>query len=171
MFLYIGNILNIYSDVRVTASDQKEAFGSVWKPIDGVISLAVEASWISLKSSRSWWRMELPRRTAISRVHIFVPFFSGKNRVANIIAMSGLAVYIGDSSVGNGSKNAMCGKPWVPSYTSVLSIDCTDTLVGKYLFVAAADRPGAALYMTELTIYGCEGESICLCFNLFQFCA
>ena len=34
--VHVGNILNIYSPVRITASDQKVGYGSISKPVDGV---------------------------------------------------------------------------------------------------------------------------------------
>ena len=81
--------------------------------------------------------------------------------------MIGFAVYIGDFAAGNGSTNPMCGNPSWARYNTIILIDCTDTLVGKYLYVAAADRPGAALYLNEVIVNGCEGE--CACLNCFEF--
>ena len=72
-------------------------------------------------------------------------------------AMNGFAVYVGDVSDGNGSKNAMCGKPWSKNSATAIDINCIDPLVGKYLFVAAAARDTASLHLNEIYIYGCEG--------------
>ena len=150
----IGKILNIYSRVNITASGQHFGYSSIWKPIDGLYSPAVQSSWRSLRSSNSWWRMELPHRIGISKVIIYTP-----ERTSTITGqMNGFAVYIGDSSVGNGSHNAMCGRPWVASTTSVITINCTYTPIGKYMYVAGADRSGAQLYLSEISVYECEGE-------------
>ena len=165
MLRFIDNILNIYSPVHVTASDQRE-YGSIWKPIDGVIGLEEETSWISLESSQSWWRMEFPHRIAISRVLIYRPPFNGQYRMVKTAALTGFAVYVGDFDVGNGSRNAMCGKPWRAVFDTVITFHCTDILVGKYLYVAAADRPRAALYLSEVVVYGCEGDCACLVSSL-----
>ena len=41
----IGKILNIYSRVNIAASDQQFGYGSIWKPVDGLHSPAIESSW------------------------------------------------------------------------------------------------------------------------------
>ena len=146
--------MNIYSPVYVTASDQKEGFGSIWKPIDGVIGPNVEESWISLQSSQSWWRMELPRRSAVSSVVIHIP---GLERLERFV-MAGFAVYIGDVSFGNGSKNEMCGKPWTVDYRTVTTFNCQQAPAGKYVYVAASDQKESALYLTEIIVYECDGS-------------
>ena len=158
-YFFIDNILNIYSPVHVKASNEKEGFCSIWKPIDGVIGITVEESWAPLSSSLSWWRMELPRRSAISRVTVYIPAFEQKD-ILKRLAMHGFAVYIGDKTIGNGSKNAMCGKPWVVNLSSVIIFNCQHGLAGKYLYVAASDQDKAALYLTEIEVYGCEGSCI-----------
>ena len=145
--------MDIYSAVHVTASDQKERFGSIWKPIDGVIGPEVEEPWISLQSSQSWWRMELPRRSAVSTVNIYIPGIS----IVEKLVMRGFAVYIGDDTVGNGSRNKMCGKPWREYTHTVIVFDCQHASAGKYLYAAASDKDEAALYLTEIKVYGCEG--------------
>ena len=153
LVVFTDKILNIYSPVYVTASDQKEGFGSIWKPIDGVVGPNVEESWISLQSSQSWWRMELPRRIAVSSVVIHIPVLKLETFV-----MAGFAVYIGDVSYGNGSKNEMCGKPWTVVYTTVIKFDCQQAPAGKYLYVAASDKKESALYLTEINVYGCDSS-------------
>ena len=156
-----GDILSIYSPVHVTASDQKEGFGSIWKPIDGVVGPAVEESWISLKSSQSWWRMQLPHRSAVSKVVIFIPSFHNStqlDRLAKLTLMTGFTVYIGDYPVVNRRKNAMCGNPWIISTDTVITFNCTAILLGKYLYVAGPDRSEGILYVTEINVYGCEGD-------------
>ena len=161
----IGNILNIYSPVHVTASDQK-GLGSIWKPIDGVNGKAEEESWISLPSSQSWWRMELTHKSTIFSVVIHIPSFHGKPngyRRGKLTAMTGLAVYIGDSPVGNGSKNTMCGQPWIAQMNTVISFKCTTPSYGKYLYVAGADKSKTELYLSEIVVFGCKGDHIRLC--------
>ena len=152
--VHVGNILNIYSPVRITASDEREGYGSIWKPVDGVHGTSVKTSWKSLKSSQSWWRMELSHHSAISRVVIYPPELNP----GRIEAMNGFAVYIGDSSMGNGSSNAICGEPWKPSNVSMMTFNCLDSPVGKYLYVAAADRKISSLSLSEISVYECEGE-------------
>ena len=149
--------MNIYSSVHVTASDQKEEYGSIWKPIDGVFGVAVEASWISLKLSHSWCRMEFNHRSAISRVVIHTPSFSNNTRLLKKLNMNGFAVYIGDFAVGNGSTNDMCGEPWKALLIDVIEFNCITHPVGKYLYVAAGNVAEASLYLTEIQVYGCEG--------------
>ena len=147
--------MDIYSPVQVTASDQKEGFGSIWKPTDGVIGPAMQASWMSLQSSHSWWQMKLPRRSVVSSVVIYIP--SSFSASVAKSAMNGFAVHIGDLPVNSGSRNSICGKPWEQTATSVIAINCTGSLIGSYLLVAAADRQGSALCLTEIEVYGCEG--------------
>ena len=105
--LLIDLILNFYSPVNVTASDQKNANGAIWKPIDGIRGPKNDDVWASLGSVNSWWRMELPRKSAISRLTIHPRSLDSTKRAS----MNGFAVYIGDSPVGNGSSNAICGDP------------------------------------------------------------
>ena len=155
--------MNIYSSAKVTASDQ-EGIGSIWKPVDGVTDIAQESAWLSLESSQSWWRLELPHRSVISKVIIHKPSFIG-NAAVKSSAMNGFAVYIGDFPVGNGSRNAMCGKPWKAELATAILIKCIDILVGNYLFVAAAAKEKAALHLSEINVFGCEGG----CLALFQF--
>ena len=157
---YIGSILNMYSPVQVTASGQKE-LGTIWKPIDGLIGQIEEASWISLQSSQSWWRMELPHRSAIDRVIVYTPPFVD-NAAVKRTAMGGFAVYIGNFPVGNGSSNARCGNPQKATPHNVIPFNCAGALSGKYVYIAAADRPGAQLYLSEIKVYGCKGDNICL---------
>ena len=80
--------------------------------------------------------------------------------------MTGFTVYIGDLPYGNGSGNAMCGKLSESTLNTAITIKCTNPSVGKYLYVVAADRAKAALYLVEINVYGCEGYYLCLCFNL-----
>ena len=98
--------------------------------------------------------MEFPSRNVISSVIIYIPHLDSRKRVA----MNGFAVYIGDSPLDNGKNNAMCGEPWTATLTSVITIDCKDSPLGKYLYVVAANRPGTALYLTEISVFECEGE-------------
>ena len=130
-----------------------------------MIGTTEEESWISLQASQSWWRLELPHRSTIARVVIHIPTFTSETDVKRSF-MNGFTVYIGDSPVGNGSINARCGKPWTARKVTVIEIICTgDPLVGRYLFVAAADRKKARLYLTEIYVYGCEGYGV----RLFNF--
>ena len=122
----------------------------------------MEASWISLPSSQSWWRMEFSQRSAISKVIIYTPTFSIQTAAEKESTMNGFAVYIGDSPVGNGSINKRCGEPWKAEHHSAITMTCPDTILGNYLYVAAADRPESALYLTEIHVYGCEGYCICI---------
>ena len=145
----------MYSPVEITASDQRYT-GSIWKPIDGVSGTSVEESWRSLHSSRSWWRMELPHRSPISAVVVYTPDFLYHRR--NLKAMDGFAVYVGDSPIGNGSNNAICGEPWRADTTNVITFNCRDTIVGKYVYVSAAERYEAAVCLSEVSIYRCQGE-------------
>jgi hypothetical protein len=156
--VYCSNFLNIYSPVDVTASDQK-GFGSIWRPIDGVSTGPKEASWISLRSSQSWWRMTLPYINVIYKVKVFRPSYpelAHKDKALRNLAMSGFAVYIGNLSVGNGSKNAMCGTPWKHDYATAITFKCMNAPLGKYVYVAAADRNDAELQLSEVRVYGCE---------------
>jgi hypothetical protein len=145
--------MNIYSSVRVTASDQKNGHAAIWKPIDGVYGTTALASWKSRKSSQSWWRVELPGSCAITKVLIY-PAELNPGRME---AMRGFAVYIGDSSVGNGSRNAICGGPWEPKNTTMIVLPCSDMPVGNYLYVAAADRSISSLSLNEVSVYSWEG--------------
>ena len=79
--------------------------------------------------------------------------------------MTGFTVYIGDLPDGNGSGNAMCGKLSYSNTDTVILINCINPSVGKYLYVVAADRAKAALYLVEINVYGCQGYYVCLCFN------
>ena len=79
--------------------------------------------------------------------------------------MTGFTVYIGDLPDGNGSGNAMCGKLSKPTFNTAITIKCRNPSVGKYLYVVATDRAKAALYLDEIEVYGCEGYSVCFCFN------
>ena len=151
--IFIDKILNIYSPVNITASDQRSANSHVWKPIDGVKGPTSPDSWISLISAKSWWRLELQSRTVISRVVIYPRNLDSTRREE----MNGFAVYIGDSTIGNGSSNALCGQPWEAIKASEITINCLGRLVGKYLYVAAADAPLAALLLSEISVYGCQG--------------
>jgi hypothetical protein len=151
--------LNIYSPVDITASDQKYT-GPIWKPIDGTSGTSVAKSWVSLDSSQSWWRMELSRSTPISAVVVYTPDLLYHRK--NLKAMDGFAVYIGNSVVGNGSKNAMCGKPWKADTTSVITFNCKDAIVGKYVYVSAAGRYGAAISLSEVSLYQCEPRAVIL---------
>ena len=161
---YIGSILNMYSPVQVTASGQKE-LGSIWKPIDGLIGQEEEASWISLQSSQSWWRMELPHRSAIDRVIVYRPTFVGEGAAVKKTAMGGFAVYIGNFPVGNGSTNARCGNPQKATQHTVIPFNCGGALSGKYVYIAASAIPKAQLYLSEIKVYGCKGDNICLCLS------
>lgn len=154
--VFYENILNIYSPIQVTASDQRCSYGSIWKPIDGVRGPMVYSSWISLTSLNSWWRMEFPNRNAISRVIIYLPILDFRRR----ITMNGFTVHIGDSPLGNGKSNAICGGPyaWNGSLTRIITVACEGSPLGKYLYVVAADRPGAALYLAEISVFECEGQ-------------
>lgn len=154
--VFYENILNIYSPIQVTASDQRCSCGSIWKPIDGVRGPMVYSSWISLTSLNSWWRMEFPNRNAISRVIIYLPILDFRRR----ITMNGFTVHIGDSPLGNGKSNAICGGPyaWNGSLTRIITVACEGSPLGKYLYVVAADRPGAALYLAEISVFECEGQ-------------
>ena len=160
--------MNIYSPVHITASDQEKGSGAIWKPVDGVIKFVQKAAWISLQSSRSWWRMELPHRSTIYRVVIYTLPSGTSNPLLVSLAMTGLTVYIGDIPHGNGSRNAMCGNLSKSTTDTVININCINPGVGKYLYVAAADKEKAALYLVEIKVYGCEGYYVCLCFN-FDF--
>ena len=152
--IFIDKILNIYSPVNITASDQRSPHGPVWKPIDGVKGPSSTDSWGSLTSAKSWWRLEFQSRTVISRVVIYPRNLDSTRRKA----MNGFTVYIGDSTIGNGSSNALCGQPWKATVeASEITINCLGRLVGKYLYVAAADAPLAALFLSEISVYGCQG--------------
>ena len=159
-FVSIDHILNIYSPVKVSASDQSDAASPIWTPIDG---LEDNQPWISVRASKSWWRLEFPTMNTVSRVVINTTElkFSQQQR------MNGFAVYIGNTTDGNGSKNAMCGHTWEaredktkyknePSWPWI-SITCSGNPVGKYLYVAAADSRNAVLYLSEISVYGCKG--------------
>ena len=152
--LLLDLTLNIYSPVNITASDQKNANGVIWKPIDGIRGPKNDDVWASLGSANSWWRMEFPRKSAISRVTIYPRFLDSTKRAS----MNGFAVYIGDFAVGNGSSNAICGDPWTKSQINVITFNCTGNTFGKYLYVAAASRPKATLFLSEISVYGCEGD-------------
>lgn len=97
--------------------------------------------------------MELPKRSAVSSVIIYTRSLDSKKRGY----MTGFAVYVGDSVYGNGSRNAICGMPWAAAKTTVITMTCPDFPVGKYVYVAAAERSNAGLYLSEISIYGCEG--------------
>ena len=146
----------MYSLVNITASDQFTPNNSIWKPVDGEHAPLDEVSWRSLSSSKSWWRMEFPHRSRISGVVIYPPGSTKGDK------MNGFAVYVGDSPVGNGSKNAMCGKPWRETVTSVITIRCRTLPVGKYLYVSAADRPGATVFLSEISFFTCQGNYMSL---------
>ena len=79
--------------------------------------------------------------------------------------MTGFTVYIGDLPDGNGSGNAMCRKPSKSTLNTVITINCINPSVGKYLYVVAAYRAKAALYLAEIAVYGCEGYYVCFRFN------
>ena len=152
--IFIDNILNIYSPVNITASSQKSANCPVWKPVDGVKGPSTPDSWISVASAKySWWRIELQSRTVISRVVIYPRSLDGSKRTA----MNGFSVYIGEYAIGNGSSNALCGQPWKAIETTEITINCLGNPVGKYLYVAAAAEPGATLFLSEISLYGCQG--------------
>jgi hypothetical protein len=147
--------------VRVTALSQKEEFNSIWKPIDGVFETAEESSWISLPSSQSWWRLELSHRSAVSKVVIYTPLFTGYlSDRKKLVSMRGFAVYVGDLAVGDGRSNKRCGEPWKPTLAHKITRICTGPFLGNYIYVTAADTPGAMLYLTEITVYGCEEPNI-----------
>ena len=150
----IDEVLNIYAPVNATASSQKLSGGPIWAPVDGMKSSTNDLTWISLASPRSWWRMEFPVRRAISSVVIHPK----KLNVDERAAMNGFVVYIGDSPVGNGSSNAICGKPWVAIETSVIIVNCSINVFGKYLYVAGADVSSAMLYLSEISVYECQGS-------------
>jgi hypothetical protein len=155
--LYI-DILNIYPHAYVTASDQEVMSGSIWKPVDGIIDPSEPGSMISLKSSQSWWRVEFPKRLAIFkvRIHKHVP---EQNDIGEV--MEGFSVHIGDSELANGKINEVCGEPWKGKLPqSVLEIECNGTLIGKYLYVVAANQNGSALYFNEIIPFGCEEPTV-----------
>ena len=142
----------MYSPVNITASDQFAPSNSIWKPVDGVHGTLTEASWKSLPFSKSWWRMEIPHRSTIVGVVIYLPSSPEREK------MDGFAVYVGDSPVGNGSSNALCSEPWRGTISTVITISCTKLPVGKYLYVSAADRPGATLVLSEISVFTCQGN-------------
>ena len=145
----------MYSPVNITASDQFAPSNSIWKPVDGVHGTSIETSWKSLSSSKSWWRMEIPHRNRIVGVVgvvIYLPSSPERQK------MNGFAVYIGDSPVGNGNSNALCSEPWRGTISTVITINCTELPVGKYLYVSAADRPGATLVLSEISVFTCQGD-------------
>ena len=147
----IDEVLNIYGPVNVIASSQRHFGGPIWAPVDGMKSSTNDLTWISLPSPRSWWRMEFPVRRAISSVVIHPKSLSDTERAR----MNGFVVYIGDSSVGNGSSNAICGKPWEAVSTSVIIVNCSINMFGKYLYVAGADVSNAVLYLSDISVYEC----------------
>lgn len=153
--------LNIYRPLNVTASGQKNPNGAIWKPIDGVLDQSAqgssnEYSWVSVSLTSPWWRMELPRRTAISSVVIHTRMLDSSRRAR----MDGFVVYVGDSTHGNGSNNALCGAPWAAVDTRVIVNTCSNSTFGKFLYVAGAERAGVKLYLNEIYVYGCEGISL-----------
>ena len=150
----IDNLLNIYSPVKVSASDQgsPSGIGFIWTPTDGILD---SQTFISSKSSKSWWRMEFPVENVISGLVVYTRSLNP----TELNQMNGFAVYIGNISGGNGSSNAQCGKPWAAIQTNEIAVNCSDGLTGRYLYVAAADSPDAALYLSEIGIYGCQGLS------------
>ena len=151
--IIIDKALNIYNPVSITASSQNHAGGPVWAPLDGIKSSTTDLTWISVSSRRPWWRMEFSVRRAISSVVILPKSLSNSERAR----MNGFAVYIGDSPIGNGSGNAICGKPWAAVDTSVIIMNCFVNMFGKYLYVAGADVSNAVLYLSEISVYECQG--------------
>jgi hypothetical protein len=153
--VFYDNVLNIYSPVNITASDQFRANGPVWKPVDGVKALSTRDSWLSLSEGGSWWRIEFESEIIISGVIIYPGGLTSLERDR----MDGFSVSIGDSVSGSANINALCGQPWQAPSTSPITeirINCVGGLVGKYLYVTASDRLGATLYIGEISIYGCE---------------
>jgi hypothetical protein len=150
--VFYDNILNIYSPVNITASDQRSANSPIWRPVDGVISSSVRDAWYSLPTGKSWWRIELRSRTLIFRVVIYPSSLDSSRRRA----MDGFAVYVGDSVTVHGSSNALCGQPWMATQESAITMNCQGNCTGKYLYFTAADKPGAALFLNEISIHGCE---------------
>jgi hypothetical protein len=148
--VFYDNILNMYSPILITASDQFSSSNSIWAPVDGVHVPLGEVAWRSLSSSNSWWRIQLPYRIRISGVVIYRP--QGHD-------MNAFAVYVGDSPVGNGSSNALCGKPRQKTVTRLIAIGCTNLPIGKYLYISADDRPGAAISFSEISVYTCQEPS------------
>ena len=152
----IDYFLNIYSPVNVTASDQTPEYGSIWNPVDGLNGTTLEESWNSIVNSKSWWRMELPESSVVFSVMIYIPDLNNNRRRR----MDDFIVYIGNSSVVDGSRNTICGSAGTLSNKSrQMTVDCTNPSVGKYLFVAAANRKKSALYLSEIYVYNkCEGN-------------
>ena len=147
-------MLNIYSPVSITASGQRYPHGAVWAPVDRISSSTYYQTWISLSSPNPWWRIEFPAKRSISSVVIHPKLLSYADRVR----MSGFSVYVGDSPVGNGSSNAMCGKPWAAVESSVIIVNCSINLFGRYLYVAGSDVSYATLYLSEISVYVCQGR-------------
>jgi hypothetical protein len=161
--VFYGNIMDIYGTAYVSASDQQEESGSIWKPIDGMKIPTITSSWISLKSGKSWWKVKFPQRSAISQVFIYIPKWSDRNVwTGKLLEMNGFTVHIGDSTTANGKANRMCGSPQkLITRTTAIRIICGETAIfGKYLHVAAADRQGASIYLTEIVPHGCEEPNI-----------
>ena len=104
------------------------------KPLDGVIMSEPKAAWISLQSSRSWWRMELRSIECISGIYL----------TATEVEMQCVEIKLSKSTL-----------------NTVITINCVNLSVGKYLYVVAADRAKAALYLAEINVYGCEGYRVC----------
>ena len=97
----------------------------------------------------------------ISRLVIDVP---NNIDIADIRTMLTSTVYIGDSSDGNGNSNAMCEGILKANVNSdVIEINCTNTPAGKYMYIVAGNIAGAALFLTEISLYGCEGDCAIIC--------
>ena len=160
VFVYVDQVLDISSPVKVTASSSILISGTRFTSFIQADTSYVWANCFTSKlEANPWFRLELKSVTSIFNVQLEVRAQSGEELPAdyNPTGMANLSVYVSNSGTNRMEKNTLCGNPWAYQNTKMINLNCTRNLRGNFVHVIVPSSSPTYLAICSIVLNRDDG--------------